>query len=232
MHGGKTNKRSLYKFNHDPNVFRRISLPLAGYVRKKQYQAFINIFDIKSEDKILDVGTAPDTTLRYTNFFEKVYPFKKNLYIASVEDCSLLVKQYCLADFILLKPNEKFPLKDKSFDYVVSWAVLEHVGSRKNQKFFIKELMRIGKHVFIATPDRWAVYEPHTVLFFLHWLPSEIFRKILLLLGKKFWAKEENLNIISIKEAEHLVKNTGLKVRRFKIFNILPSHIFIYGTSE
>src|SRR4051794_7678721 len=47
----------------------------------------------------------------------------------------------------------KFP--DKSFDIVFSNSVIEHVGSFEDQMRFASELRRVGKKLFIQTPNRW-----------------------------------------------------------------------------
>lgn len=218
-----------YQGGTDPNIFRKVMSKFSTYIRNKQYKIFIDTFKPTPIDKILDIGVSPDATLQDTNFFEQIYPFKKNLSIASIEDCRKLVTRYKLAEYIKMIPNSQLNVEDKAFKIAVSWATLEHVGSRVNQENFVRELCRIGQNVFITTPDRHSIYEPHTVIFLLHWLPQPLFRKILKLIGKRFWSEEQNLNILSMSDAKRIIKNTPLKIKRFRILGFLPSHILIYG---
>jgi hypothetical protein len=90
---------------------------------------------------------------------------------------------------------------------VVSFAVIEHVGSRDQQRSFVHELCRVGRTCCITTPNRWYPIEFHTVLPLVHWLPPSWFRTLLRLLGKDFWAKEENLNLFSSSELRAMFPN-------------------------
>lgn len=218
-----------YSGGTDPSWVRKLMGNISVYIRCSQYNLFVELIRPKSTDKIIDIGTSPDERLKDTNFFERKYPFPKMLSIASVEDCAELVKKYHLRKYIKLTEENILPLKNNAYDIVVSWATIEHVGNRSKQKHFLNELCRLGKKVFITTPDRSSWYEPHTATFFLHYFPKKLFRKILKWIGKDFWSKEENLNILSFKDVTELVSNTKLKVIRFRLFGILPSHIIIYG---
>lgn len=216
----------------DPNPIRLLASNLSVYIRSQQYNIFLNLLKPTAKDKILDVGISPDERLKDTNFFEKKYPFKNRLSVASIEDCQNIVKKYNLSKFIRIKPGVKIPLEDKSFNIVVSWATIEHVGDRISQEFYLKELCRIGKKVFITTPDRLSFYDPHTATFFLHYLPPKYFRKIMKLIGKDFWAEEKHLNILSLSSVKKMIYNANVKVDRFKILGIFPSHILIYGETD
>lgn len=216
----------------DPNFIRRLASNLSIYVRSRQYIFFWNHLKPSPKDKILDVGTSPDERLKDTNFFEKKYPFSNKLSIASIEDCSNIVNKYNLHEFIRIVADKRLPLKDKSFDIIVSWATIEHVGGLKSQEFYLNELCRVGKKVFITTPDRLSIYEPHTTTFFLHYLPMKYFRKILSLTGKSFWSLEKHLNILSLKSIKDIIHNSKVKVKRYKIFGLFPAHILIYGKTS
>lgn len=218
-----------YSGGTDPNWLRKLMSNLSLYIRGSQYNLFVQLLKPESTDKILDIGTSPDEKLKDTNLFERKYPYTKMLTIASVEDCRVLVKRYHLRKYIKILSGKMLPIKNKEYDIVVSWATIEHVGNRFKQRYFLKELCRIGKCVFITTPDKSSWYEPHTATFFLHYLSKRFFRKILKRIGKKFWAEEKNLNILSFKDVKDLISNTKLKVIRFKLFDILPSHLIIYG---
>jgi len=63
------------------------------------------------------------------------------------------------------------PFRDKSFDLVVSNAVIEHVGGENHQKRFVAEHDRVGQSWIITTPNRWFPVESHTRTLLLHWLP-------------------------------------------------------------
>jgi len=211
----------------DSILIRRLMANLSFLIRQEQYKHFIILINPSSKDSVLDVGTTPDLKLKDSNYFESMFPFKSQLSIASVEDCMGLVKKFGLKKFILIQPNAKLPFRDKQFDIVTSWATLEHVGSREKQKYFLSELSRVGKKVFVTTPDKYSIYEPHTTLFFLHWLRPKFFRKIVKLIGKAFWADEKNLNILSFQEAQKTAPE-NLKIKKFKLLGIFSSHLIFW----
>lgn len=197
-------------------------------VRQQQFDIFTTLFKPTIKTQILDVGVTPDEELVDSNFFEQVYPFPTSLTIASVEDCRKVVAQFNLKKFIRLDPLKPYPIKTKAYDIVTSWATLEHVGSLGDQHRFLVELGRVGKKVFLTTPYKYSPYELHTELFLLHWLPDTWFRWLLKKLGKHFWSKEENLRLLSLREAKVILPSKRWKVRRFYSFGFLPTHLIFY----
>ena len=66
------------------------------------------------------------------------------------------------------------PFPDGAFDVVHSNAVIEHVGGRERQEAFVREALRVGRRVFLTTPNRWFPIEVHTRLPLVHWLPDPL----------------------------------------------------------
>ncbi len=168
--------------------------------RAKMYERFLNICSPNKDDKILDLGATPDTKLADSNFFEQLYPYKEKITVSSIEDCSALVEKYGLSGYVYNEPHKPLPFHDKQFDIVFSSAVLEHVGTREDQKVFIEECLRVGKKVFLTTPNRYFPIEMHTFVPFLHWLPWSWFQKIVKPIQKGFWSDINNLNLLSKKD--------------------------------
>ena len=105
--------------------------------------------------------------------------------------------------------KKPLPFQDGQFDILFCSAVLEHVGTRKDQKFFLQECTRISKKMFITTPNRYFPIEMHTFLPFLHWLPWNVFQKIVRKVKGEFWADINNLNLVSKRDIEKMFgKNT------------------------
>lgn len=74
------------------------------------------------------------------------------------------------------------PFSDRSFDWVFSNAVLEHVGDRHKQEMFASEMQRVARiGYFVATPNRHFLLDPHTYLPFYHLLSPGIQRAVILL---------------------------------------------------
>jgi SAM-dependent methyltransferase len=161
------------------------------------YERFLIETQVSSCESILDIGATSDQTYRTSNYLEAWYPFKHKITAAGVSDASFLEVMYpgmrfVFADGLLL------PFSDRSFDVVHSSAVIEHVGIVENQSRFLRECARVANRAFfLTTPNRWFPIEFHTVLPLVHWLPAPIFRAILRASGLHFFARQENLNLLS-----------------------------------
>ena len=83
-------------------------------------------------------------------------------------------------------------LGEGEFDVVHSNAVIEHVGGRERQLAFVREALRVGRRVFLTTPNRWFPVEVHTRLPLVHWLPDDLAGRAYDLAGKS-WARENHL---------------------------------------
>lgn len=201
---------------------------LSIIVRTNQFELFKKLLRPTKGDKVLDVGATSDETLRDSNMFEKLYKYPRNLTAATVENEKLLRKMYPKIETASIKEGKSLPFKEKEFDIGVSWATLEHTGGFRNQEEFINELLRVSKKVFITTPYRGCIYEPHTGFFFLHWLPLKLFRKVCKATRRDFWATKNNLNPLLARDVKRMRLREDVEVHIYRMFKILPSHIIIY----
>ena len=158
------------------------------------FDRFMQELQPQSDTTIVDVGVTNDSRID-SNFFEKLYPHNHSVTAVGLEDASFLEIQHPGMKFVRAD-GLQLPFADKTFDIAVSWAVIEHVGSRENQKQFLKELCRVAKRCCVTTPNRWYPIEFHTLLPLVHWLPPETFRSICKSLGKEFFAQEQHLNLL------------------------------------
>ena len=78
------------------------------------------------------------------------------------------------------------PFRDGSFDYVVSNAVIEHVGGPAQASSMVSESRRVARRaVFHTTPWRWSPVEVHTQLPLLHWLPRRVWPRVFEVVGER-----------------------------------------------
>jgi ubiquinone/menaquinone biosynthesis C-methylase UbiE len=122
------------------------------------------------------------------------------------------------------------PFENNTFDLVFSSAVIEHVGSNINQSKFISECYRVAKkYIFITTPNRYYPIELHTAIPLIHWLPKNIHRKILKIIGKDFFAEEANLNLMAKNDLKKICNENGIK--KYKILTAyflgFPSNLLL-----
>jgi hypothetical protein len=223
----KSKKTSwAYLKGNEPDKIKRYLSNLSLKVRAEQYDIFNKNILPKKTDKILDVGVSSAEELPDINYFEKVYPYPKNLMAASIDDPLDFCKKYPKIKYKKIQAGKRLPFADKSFDIVVSWATLEHVGGKKRQKLFLEELFRVGKKVFLTVPYRGSIYEPHSGIFFVHWLPWNLFQKICYILNKNFWGTEKNLRLLWKFELNKILPTTQkTRIIIYKMVKIIPSHL-------
>lgn len=196
--------------------------------RKHIFDLFMAVMNPTESTFILDLGVTPEQLLPESNHFEKIYSYKNNITAASIEDASFLEKQYPGVQFVRIQKG-RLPFADNQFDILFCSAVVEHVGDYESQKNFIKEAIRVSRQFFFTTPDRHFPVEFHTFLPFLHWLPQSMHQSILRMIGRDFWAKTENLNLLTPKTFLALFPPCNyLKVFKYRLFG-LSSNIIIYG---
>jgi hypothetical protein len=207
-----------------PDIFGIYST-ISWQVRKKIFDSFMSMAQPTAQTTVLDVGVTSDRR-RDSNFFEKLYPYPHRITAIGTEDVSFLEQEFPGLTYIKTEGSE-IPFPDKSFDLVVSFATIEHVGSRDNQRRFISELCRLGSAVCIATPNRWYPIEFHTVLPFVHWFPPDWFRVLCRWLGKEFLAREENLNLLTERETVRLFPAvTNVSVKRIRLLGLVSNLVF------
>lgn len=195
--------------NAQYNVAAPDSLPIriAGMQRRKMYQEFLRL-QISPRDTILDIGVTSDRSYDHSNYLEAWYPFKDRITAVGIDDGAVFLEGAYPGIKFLKADGRALPFPNAAFDYVHSSAVLEHVGSTTQQSAFIAEACRVArKGVLITTPNRWFPVEFHTVLPLVHWLPKKMFRRLLVALGKPFFSREENLNLVTSGELRAMVRS-------------------------
>ena len=194
------------------------------------YDFIMQTFPLSSETTILDVGVGNDDR-KDSNFFEKLYPYPSKITAVGVEEAPGLQIQYPGLKYYKIDGTQ-LPFSDKSFDLVVSFATLEHVGNRERQKQFVHEICRVGRSCCITTPNRWYPVEFHTILPFVHWLPAKYFRIICKVLRKDFFAQEENLNLVSRNIGRHFFPTSQkIRMKDFRLFGLV-SNLMFYRCDE
>jgi hypothetical protein len=97
----------------------------------------------------------------------------------------------------ILADGRHLPFADKSFDWVFSNAVIEHVGDSADQESFAHEIRRVASRgYFVATPNRYFPIEPHTFLPFYQFLPVRVQRRVARF-SPGYLQKYEQINLLS-----------------------------------
>lgn len=196
--------------------------------RKRMFELFMGWAQPAPNDAVLDLGVTPDETLPESNYFERHYPFPTQIVAASIEDASNLENIFPGIKFKQIAPG-RLPFADKSFKFLFCSAVVEHVGTREDQRRFVEELSRVSQAFFVTTPNRWFPVEFHTILPLVHWLPRRIHHWILRALGMGHWADTRMLNLLSARELSELIPaGAQVTLRKIRLAGI-TSNLVIMG---
>lgn len=189
--------------------------------RRKIYREMERMLPLKEMQSVLDVGVTADRKCGFSNFFEMLFPHPERITAFSDQDASWMSEVWQGLRFVR-GDARAMPFADKSFDFVFSSAVIEHVGSRDCQLAFLRECVRVArKWIFITTPNRWFPVEIHTGLPLLHWLPVQWHRRMFRLLGFASLAKEENLNMLDERTSRGMLAELGVEafaIRKMRFF--------------
>jgi Methyltransferase domain len=209
------------------HTLHRLKSFAALRARRRIYERVLCLAQPPAAARILDVGTTPDLTLPYNNFFERWYPHPEHLTACSVEDCSLLETAFPGLTF-RVTDGRTLPYSDQEFDLALSFAVLEHVGDHGMQRNLLAELARVSRHFIVYTPYRYFPIEMHTLLPLSHWLPAPLYRALWRRLGLGFWAEEKNLNLLSLRTVSRILPDFGHAAVRLICTFGWPSNIEIH----
>ena len=225
--------KECFNWWSNPDGFlRRLAGGVSDRMRNERFKAFVRSVGPGCEDRVLDVGVSGRIG-GSVNHFERVYPWPEMLMACGLEGepeiCAQRGIAFVDADGLAL------PFDDGSFDIVYCNAVLEHVGAQARQAQLISELLRVGRRVFVATPDRDCPLESHTLIPFAHWLPPKICAAIYRLAGRGYFASEENLNLVDAGGLRRLfpVRLRGRTVIRRQYLAGMPAVLTAFaGTNE
>jgi hypothetical protein len=199
---------------------------ILAYVRRLIYADFIRTCEPHQQSTILDVGVS-DVINNGANAIERLYPYPENVTAAGLGDGAGFMAAYPAIKYVRLEPETQLPFDEGVFDIATSNAVLEHLGSREAQLYFIKELGRVARSVFITVPNMYFPVEHHTGIPLAHfWRPT--FATACRVLGKEKWSDERNLILMSVDSLRKLtgpearIGYTGLRLGQFS------SNLFLY----
>lgn len=152
-------------------VWGKLVYPVMKSLRVRRIKQLTTIYPDLAEMSVLDVGGRP---IIWDLLSKEMGIKPKKLIILNTEEETENFDNYER----VIGDGTKLLYSDKSFDLVFSNSVIEHVGSEESQIAFAKESLRVGKNIYIQTPNRWFPVETHIITLFIHWLPWKWFGKL------------------------------------------------------
>jgi SAM-dependent methyltransferase len=167
--------------------------------RRRKLALFLELMQPDAATTVLDVGVdevslgepGGEGGCTTHNVLEEDYPWPERITALGLHDGTRFRARYPHIPYVQ-GDARALPFPDGAFDVVHSNAVIEHVGDRERQEAFVREALRVGRRVFVTTPNRWFPIEVHTKLPFVHWLPEALAGRAYDL-ARMPWAKENHL---------------------------------------
>ncbi|MGC9502978.1 hypothetical protein [Baaleninema sp.] len=174
-------------------------------IRRQIYDWFAQEIGGVAGKVFLDHGSTPDTEHLDSNCWIRwLLEDGARVYATSPEDIQHLETVFSGLTVVPFPPQ---PERFDRLDFVTSSAVIEHVGNQAQQLQYLRELLSLASGILVTTPNRYHWLDFHTKIPLIHWLPRPQHRRILNLLGLKFWAQEKNLRLLSNKDLKLLINN-------------------------
>ena len=137
--------------------------------RKRKYELFMKKINPSPNDIILDIGGGNGL------FLENKYEFRDNIICLDLEIDPLTQTRSKYPEIQCIQADAlMLPFKDSTDFIIFSNAVIEHVGSKENQKKFASEISRVAKKFFVTTPYKYFPIEFHYRIPFYQFIPKRI----------------------------------------------------------
>jgi SAM-dependent methyltransferase len=167
--------------------------------RRRKLRLFLEELQPTDRTTVLDVGVdevgfggpGGEAGCRTHNFFEELYPWPQRITALGLHAGEGFRHAYPEIPYVQGDACD-MPFPDAAFDVVFSNAVVEHVGDAERQRAFVREALRVGRQVFLTTPNRWFPVEVHTRLPLVHWLPEPAAHRAYDL-ARRPWGKDNRL---------------------------------------
>ena len=208
----------------------KVLYPFLKYFRTKRMKQFEGMFNIDKGTSILDVGGS--------QFNWQLLKSKPIVKILNLEKPKNWVDNIQFEFVTGDATNLAF--ENDSFEIVYSNSVIEHLYSFENQKKMAKEVLRVGKNIYVQTPAKAFFIEPHLITPFIHWFPLSLQKKLMrnfTIWGLITRPTPEYINgflkerrLLTLKEFDQLFSDCEIIIERFLF--IPKSYIAIKNTKQ
>ncbi len=151
--------------------WNRIFHPAMSYFRRRRLARFLAAYPGLPEMQVLDIGGTPQI---WEILKAEFGTFPKRVVLLNLEPLADVPPGYESVTASALD----IPFPDRAFDLSFSNSVIEHVGTPADMAKFASECRRVGRSIYLQTPNRWFPVEPHILTVFLHWLPQKLYRNL------------------------------------------------------
>ncbi|MGX6449160.1 class I SAM-dependent methyltransferase, partial [Patulibacter sp. S7RM1-6] len=140
----------------------RVAGPIAARLRARRHGRLFALTGVRPGDRILDVGCG-------------TLGLRAQEPALDVTGVDLVDRPTYPGPFVRADATGRLPFDDGAFDLVYSSSVVEHIPPAQRPAF-ARELLRVGRGLYVQTPAYSFPVEPHALLPIAHWLPVALRR--------------------------------------------------------
>ena len=148
----------------------RIYAAISPRFRRKRMAELLRFARFAPGDRVLDVGGLP--------WFWEGVPLPCRITLLNLKNAPGMEQHADRFDPVEGDAT-RLDYPDGAFDLAISNSVIEHVGTWENQKRFAAEIRRVAKRLWVQTPARGFLVEPHLIAPVIHWLPRGAQRRLI-----------------------------------------------------
>jgi ubiquinone/menaquinone biosynthesis C-methylase UbiE len=202
----------------------KLIAPVHHKFRSQKCDLFFDALKPRPGDSLLDVGGGTGIL----GEFARIYRYFTIVQVVNL-DPQVIEEQGLEHVKCEVADGCSLPLPDRSFDWVFSNAVIEHVGGAYRQQRFAEEIQRVArKGYFVATPDRYFPIDPHTLLPFYQFLSQGWQRKVCRF-SPGYLRHYAPIDLLSVGSLHALFP--GATVRKIGL-RIFPNNLVVYRCLE
>ena len=153
---------------------------LDSSTRKKKAEKIISILSKHislAPLRVLDIGTGSGYIAH------ELSKVSAHVYSADIYDERKIKKGYTFTKVT----GAQLPYKDSTFDLIITNHVIEHIPDQKKHLSEIFRVLKPGGIVYLSTPNKYWITDPHHKLPFISWMPRALAQTYLSLFKKNEW---------------------------------------------
>ena len=198
--------------------------PLHRCLRMQKVAAFLRLVQGR-KTSLLDVGGG----LGISGEFQIVYESFENVVVANLNPPERKPMPFSEARYVIAD-GCALPFNSRSFDWVFSNAVIEHVGGWARQRQFADEIRRVSAQGYlVTTPNKHFPIEPHTLLPFYQFLNPKLQRRIVHF-SPGYMREPLEINLLSSRDLRCLFPEARILKMGLPVFH--NSLVAVYSTEK